>query len=326
MESLREAALALRKSPQAVRKKLNKITGKFDRKKLVQSVDDEITFLVKHLGTAILTKEHGTAMTDDVVRKLLEDAKQVRASTGNKLPKSLLTIAPDQVMLEDADTKELLFTVPIASVSYWRVDPQLTKVFSFTEDGNNQKDTSCHAFVTAKTSLAEEAVKAISEAAKAAEDCKQANIIRRRSAVEEKCDKEAEALYTNMNKSASNSSTNLSPRACTFDPSPLNSDSETTSINDEKVWKRFDESDDFSSDDDSTNNIGFIYDNLGSTATENTVEAVVVEDEFGNAQAVKYSENENHSNKQIIDESNGTSEMVKDTTTSSAPQNLIEFD
>ena len=31
MESLREAALALRKSPQVVRKKLNKITGKFDR-------------------------------------------------------------------------------------------------------------------------------------------------------------------------------------------------------------------------------------------------------------------------------------------------------
>ena len=31
MESLREAALALRKSPQSVRKKLTKITGKFDR-------------------------------------------------------------------------------------------------------------------------------------------------------------------------------------------------------------------------------------------------------------------------------------------------------
>ena len=86
--------------------------------------------------------------------------------------------------------------------------------------------------------------------------------------MEEKCDKEAETLYTNISKSASNSSTNLSPSTSTFDPRLSKLDSGMTSLNDEKAWKRFDESDNFSSDEDSTKNINFIYDNLGSTVNK----------------------------------------------------------
>eukprot|EP00795_Rhopilema_esculentum_P017239 gene17239-8797_t len=196
MDSLRGAAIALKKSPRAVRKKLDRITGKKEGKKLFQSLDDDVTFCVKQLGSIDLRGECDSTMTETAVRNLLTEAKKARMESKKKLSKTLLTVATDKICAEDATTKELLYEIELQRVSRWQIDAQYPQVFSFIED--KQDSPVCHAYISPKTSVTEDVTKAVATALKFIEDSKKEGIVKRRDDIDKELDREAEDLYSDL--------------------------------------------------------------------------------------------------------------------------------
>lgn len=154
METLRSAARAVKNSPSVVRKKL---TGKSHAKleddwlNSRDAVTAGVTFYVKYLGTAPVTKAAGPGCTDEAVHKIVHRAK----THAIKLQKMGLTVSAKSIKLVDMTTQTRVDELPIYRVSYCTADDNHDRVFCYISKHPENSKLECHAFLCTKRSKAQ---------------------------------------------------------------------------------------------------------------------------------------------------------------------------
>lgn len=160
MAYLKAAGKAIMNSPKAIRKKFGgAATDEAQRHEQLEEdwyhsddpINAGISFYVKYLGSAPVTRTHGPGSTDDAVKAIVHHAKH----RGGKLQKVSLSISSKFIKLKDVAKESKLEDLPLYRVSYCTVDPYYDKVFCYISRNPEDKKLECHAFLCSKKSKAE---------------------------------------------------------------------------------------------------------------------------------------------------------------------------
>ncbi|XP_065677250.1 low density lipoprotein receptor adapter protein 1 isoform X1 [Hydra vulgaris] len=156
MDSLKVAAEKIKKSPRAVRKKLD---NALHRERLnedwilnQENLSSGVTFNVKFLGQVQTNSTQGKGCTDEAVEKLVQNKHNFKSE---KLRKVSLTVNSKKLLIVDILSKETIEDFPLHQVSYCTADPKYDKVFAMIARKKTTKDVFIYAFLTNKKSMAE---------------------------------------------------------------------------------------------------------------------------------------------------------------------------
>ncbi|XP_066933607.1 low density lipoprotein receptor adapter protein 1-like isoform X2 [Clytia hemisphaerica] len=157
MDSLKIAANKVKKSPKALKCKIDnalnkdKLTDNWIHNR--ENVQNGVVFNMKVLGKKVATTAQGKGCTDDAVKEMVQQHK-VKGKT-EKLLKVSMRVDSKKMIIRDLVTHELLEDVPVNRISYCTADPNFPKVFALIARERGSKTLFTHAFLTNKKEMAE---------------------------------------------------------------------------------------------------------------------------------------------------------------------------
>ncbi|XP_057306452.1 low density lipoprotein receptor adapter protein 1-like isoform X2 [Hydractinia symbiolongicarpus] len=200
MDSLRVAADKLKKSPKAMKKKideaLNKDKHSDDWINNRENVQNGVTFNVKVLGKRPATHPQGKGCTDETVEELVQKYKN--KGKHEKLQKVSMRVDSKKMIIRDLLTHELIDDVQVHRISYCTADPHYPKVFALIAREKLTKKLYTHAFLTNRKAMAEAIALTVAQAFTMAYEEWEEKSKERQEQVENAQDADAKDLYGDL--------------------------------------------------------------------------------------------------------------------------------
>ncbi|XP_076466535.1 low density lipoprotein receptor adapter protein 1-like [Babylonia areolata] len=133
--------------------------------------DEGVVFYLKYLGFTLVDEvdddeSYGDGASTKAVQRICAMAK----SEGKKLKKVSLTVCSKGILMVDIMTKEVLRDLSIYRISFCTADRNHDKVFAFIARNTINETMECHAFLCAKTKIAQAVTLTVWQAFNVAQD------------------------------------------------------------------------------------------------------------------------------------------------------------
>ncbi|XP_016369243.1 low density lipoprotein receptor adapter protein 1-A-like isoform X1 [Sinocyclocheilus rhinocerous] len=163
MDVLKSARRAFIRSPSLT--KQSRSSGK--HQKLPENWTDTretllegMTFNLRHLGMTLVDQPKGEELSAAAVKRIVATAK----ASGKKLPKVILKVSPQGIVLCDSVSNQLIENISIYRISYCTADKMHDKVFAFIAQNQQNETLECHAFFCAKRKVAQAVTLTVAQA------------------------------------------------------------------------------------------------------------------------------------------------------------------
>ncbi|XP_019393669.1 PREDICTED: low density lipoprotein receptor adapter protein 1-like, partial [Crocodylus porosus] len=123
-------------------------------------------FALKYLGMTLVDAPKGEDMAAAAIRRILATARV----GARKLRKVILTVSPRGILLQDAETKEIIENISIYRISYCTTDKLQNKVFAYVAQSQQSGALECHAFLSPKKKIAQAVTLTVAQAFQVALD------------------------------------------------------------------------------------------------------------------------------------------------------------
>lgn len=133
--------------------------------------DEGVVFYLKYLGFTLVDEvdddeSYGDGASTKAVQRIVAMAK----SENKKLKKVALTVSSKGIHMVDITTKEVLTDLSIYRISFCTADRNHDKVFAFIARNTINETMECHAFLCAKTKIAQAVTLTVWQAFNVAQD------------------------------------------------------------------------------------------------------------------------------------------------------------
>ncbi|KAK7494342.1 hypothetical protein BaRGS_00014445 [Batillaria attramentaria] len=130
-----------------------------------------VVFYLKYLGSTLVEEiddddSYGDGISAKAVQRIVAMAK----SLGKKLKKVALRVSSRGIHMVDIVTKEVLFDISIYRISFCTADKTHDKVFAYIARNTTNETMECHAFLCAKTKIAQAVTLTVWQAFNVAQD------------------------------------------------------------------------------------------------------------------------------------------------------------
>ncbi|KAI5621636.1 low density lipoprotein receptor adaptor protein 1a isoform X1 [Silurus asotus] len=125
-----------------------------------ETLVDGMTFNLKQLGMTLVDQPKGEDVSAAAIKRIVSTAK----AGGKKLPKVALTVSPQEMLIHDRVSNQLLERVSIYRISYCTADKMHDKVFAYIAQNEQNETLECHAFLCAKKKVAQAVTLTVAQA------------------------------------------------------------------------------------------------------------------------------------------------------------------
>ncbi|KAL7829360.1 hypothetical protein AOLI_G00302450 [Acnodon oligacanthus] len=129
-----------------------------------ETLIEGMTFNLRLLGMTLVDQPKGEDLSAAAVKRIVATAK----ASGKKLPKVILKVSPQGIVLYDSVSNQLIETVSIYRISYCTADKMHDKVFAYIAQNQQNETLECHAFLCAKRKVAQAVTLTVAQAFKVA--------------------------------------------------------------------------------------------------------------------------------------------------------------
>ncbi|ESO87935.1 hypothetical protein LOTGIDRAFT_145948, partial [Lottia gigantea] len=136
-----------------------------------EPVADGVTFYLKYLGSTLVEEipedeSYGDTISLKAVQRIVNHAK----TAGKKLKKVSLTVRHKGILMTDLTTEQIDFDISIYRISFCTADKNHDKVFAFIARNTTNETMECHAYLCAKSKIAQAVTLTVSQAFSLAQD------------------------------------------------------------------------------------------------------------------------------------------------------------
>lgn len=130
-----------------------------------------VVFYLKYLGSTLVEEidddeSYGDGISAKAVQRIVAMAKSI----GKKLKKVALRVSSRGIHMVDIVNKEVLFDLSIYRISFCTADKNHDKVFAYIARNTTNETMECHAFLCAKTKIAQAVTLTVWQAFNVAQD------------------------------------------------------------------------------------------------------------------------------------------------------------
>ncbi|KAF7686320.1 low density lipoprotein receptor adapter protein 1a [Silurus meridionalis] len=125
-----------------------------------ETLVDGMTFNLKQLGMTLVDQPKGEDVSAAAIKRIVSTAK----AGGKKLPKVALTVSPQEMLIHDRVSNQLLERISIYRISYCTADKMHDKVFAYITQNEQNETLECHAFLCAKKKVAQAVTLTVAQA------------------------------------------------------------------------------------------------------------------------------------------------------------------
>ncbi|KAK2864653.1 hypothetical protein Q7C36_003807 [Tachysurus vachellii] len=125
-----------------------------------ETLVDGMTFNLRHMGMTLVDQPKGEDMSAAAIRRIIATAK----AGGKKLLKVALTVSPQEIVIYDRVSNQLIERTSIYRISYCTTDKMHNKVFAYIVQNQRNKMLECHAFLCAKKKVAQAVTLTVAQA------------------------------------------------------------------------------------------------------------------------------------------------------------------
>lgn len=119
-----------------------------------------MTFNLRYLGMTLVDQPKGEELSAAAVKRVVATAK----ASGKKLPKVVLKVSPQGIVLCDRVSNQLIENISIYRISYCTADKMHDKVFAFIAQNQQNETLECHALLCAKRKVAQAVTLTVAQA------------------------------------------------------------------------------------------------------------------------------------------------------------------
>ncbi|KAI4904523.1 hypothetical protein NFI96_010555, partial [Prochilodus magdalenae] len=132
-----------------------------------ETLVEGMTFNLRHLGMTLVDQPKGEDLSAAAVKRIVATAK----ASGKKLPKVVLKVSPQGIVLYESVTNQLIESVSIYRISYCTADKIHDKVFAYIAQNQQNETLECQAFLCAKKKVAQAVTLTVAQAFRVAFEC-----------------------------------------------------------------------------------------------------------------------------------------------------------
>ncbi|XP_036422098.1 low density lipoprotein receptor adapter protein 1a [Colossoma macropomum] len=125
-----------------------------------ETLIEGMTFNLRLLGMTLVDQPKGEDLSAAAVKRIVATAK----ASGKKLPKVVLKVSPQGILLYDSVSNQLIESVSIYRISYCTADKMHDKVFAYIAQNQQNETLECHAFLCAKRKVAQAVTLTVAQA------------------------------------------------------------------------------------------------------------------------------------------------------------------
>ncbi|KAK3508135.1 hypothetical protein QTP70_015334 [Hemibagrus guttatus] len=111
-----------------------------------ETLVDGMTFNLRHMGMTLVDQPKGEDVSAAAIKRIVATAK----AGGKKLLKVALTVSPQEMLIYDRVSNQLIERISIYRISYCTADKMHNKVFAYIVQNQQNEMLECHAFLCAK--------------------------------------------------------------------------------------------------------------------------------------------------------------------------------
>ncbi|XP_053494824.1 low density lipoprotein receptor adapter protein 1a [Ictalurus furcatus] len=121
---------------------------------------DGMTFNLRHMGMTLVDQPKGEDVSAAAIKRIVSTTK----ASGKKLLKVTLTVFPQEMLIYDRVSNQLIERISIYRISYCTADKTHDKVFAYIAQNQRNETLECHAFLCAKKKLAQAVTLTVAQA------------------------------------------------------------------------------------------------------------------------------------------------------------------
>ncbi|XP_047671654.1 low density lipoprotein receptor adapter protein 1a isoform X2 [Tachysurus fulvidraco] len=125
-----------------------------------ETLVDGMTFNLRHMGMTLVDQPKGEDVSAAAIKRIIATAK----ARGKKLLKVALTVSPQEMLIYDRVSNQLIERTSIYRISYCTADKMHDKVFAYIVQNQRNKMLECHAFLCAKKKVAQAVTLTVAQA------------------------------------------------------------------------------------------------------------------------------------------------------------------
>ncbi|XP_058260504.1 low density lipoprotein receptor adapter protein 1a isoform X2 [Hemibagrus wyckioides] len=125
-----------------------------------ETLVDGMTFNLRHMGMTLVDQPKGEEVSGAAIKRIIAMAK----AGGKKLLKVALTVSPQEILIYDRVSNQLIECISIYRISYCTADKMHNKVFAYIVQNQRNEMLECHAFLCAKKKVAQAVTLTVAQA------------------------------------------------------------------------------------------------------------------------------------------------------------------